>query len=156
MIRSASVFLGLSLAAGLASGAALAANGPSGPAPSNAVVGSIEENGGRFLCNAAINSNGTIATELDSSFIDPAKTFKGPDGLRVGTYQVGFKGPCANVQIANGWFRIVQPDTLTFGTLPARSCTVADRFLVPSALFIQCFDHNGNLVDTSFTVSVSR
>jgi hypothetical protein len=154
MIRSASVFLSLSLAAGLASGAALAAdsNGPGGAAPKNAGVGSIEENGGRFLCNAAINTNGSIATELDSSFIDPVRTFK----LSTGTYQVGFKGPCANVQIANGWFRIVQPDTLTFNTLPARSCTVADRFLVPSALFIQCFDFRGNLVDTSFTVSVSR
>jgi hypothetical protein len=60
------------------------------------------------------------------------------------------------VQIANGWFRVIQPDTLTIGSLPARSCVVADRLGVPSALFIQCFNNTGVLVDTSFTVSVSR
>jgi hypothetical protein len=156
MLRNTSVFLALSLAAGLASGLALAANGPSGPVPTNAPVGSLENNGGRILCTAAINSNGSIATEVEDSFIDPATTLKAPDGVKVGTYQVGFKGPCANVQIANGWFRLVPPDTLTFGTLPARSCTVADRFNVHNAVWIQCFDHNGNLVDTSFTLSVSR
>ena len=79
-----------------------------------------------------------VATTLAGSFIDPATTLKAPDGVKVGTYQVGFKGPCGNVQIQNGWFRIVQPDTLTFGTLPARSCTVADRFNVHNAIWIQC------------------
>jgi hypothetical protein len=156
MYRSTSVFIALSLAAGLASGLALAANGPSGPVPANAPVGSIEGNHGHFICTAAINSNGSIASESDDDFIDPKTTLKAPDGVTVGTYQVGFKGPCGNVQIQNGWFRVVQPDTLTFGTLPARSCTVADRFNVHNALWIQCFDHHGNLVDTSFTVSVSR
>jgi hypothetical protein len=157
MLRNTSVFLALSLAAGLVPGLALAQqNGPGGPVPANTVVGSLAVNGGRILCTAAINSNGTIATTLAGSFIDTATTLKAPDGVKVGTYQVGFKGPCGNVQIANGWFRLVQPDTLTFGTLPARSCTVADRFNVHNAVWIQCFDHHGNLVDTSFTLSVSR
>jgi hypothetical protein len=63
MLRSTSVFLALSLAAGLVPGLALAQqNGPSGPVPANAVVGSLAVNGGRILCTAAINSDGTIAT----------------------------------------------------------------------------------------------
>jgi hypothetical protein len=104
------------------------------------------------LCTAAINSNGSIATRLVGSFINPGTTFR----ISLGTYQVGFNGPCSNVQIANGWFRVIQPDTLTIGSLPARSCVVADRFGVPSGLFIQCFSNTGALVDTSFTVFVSR
>jgi hypothetical protein len=143
----------LILAAGLVPAASLAqdTNG-GGFSPNNAIAGSLAPNQGHFLCTAAINSNGTIATRLVGSFINPGTTAR----LSLGTYQVGFNGPCANVQIANGWFRVIQPDTLTTGTLPARSCTVADRAGVPSALFIQCFSNTGALVDTSFTVSVSR
>jgi hypothetical protein len=154
MIRSTSVFLALSLAAGLAPGLALAQapNGPSGPVPQNAVVGSEAVNAGRFLCTAAINSDGTIATTLVGSFIDPVNTHL----LFTGAYQVAFKGPCANVQSINGWFRIIQPDTLTTGTLPALTCVVADRFGLPSALFIECFNSAGALTNTSFTVSASR
>jgi hypothetical protein len=113
---------------------------------------------GHFVCTAAINSDGSIATDLtgQNSHIDPATTLKGPDSVPNGTYQVGFKAPCGNVQIANGWFRVVQPDTLTIGTLPPRYCYVADRFGVPNALWIQCFNSGGVLKDTSFTVSVSR
>jgi hypothetical protein len=54
------------------------------------------------------------------------------------------------------WFRIIQPDTLTLGTLPALTCTVADRFGLPSAVFIECFNSAGARTNTSFTVSVSR
>jgi hypothetical protein len=129
MLRSTSVFLALSLAAGLVPGLALAQqNGPGGPVPANAAVGSLAVNGGRILCTAAINSDGTIATTLAGSFI------KAPDGVKVGTYQVGFKGPCGNIQIQNGWFRIVQPDTLTFGTLPraAAPLPIASMFTTRS------------------------
>jgi hypothetical protein len=50
----------------------------------------------------------------------------------------------------------IQPDTLNNSVMPDRSCYVADRFGVASALFIECFDHNGSDANTSFTVSVSR
>jgi hypothetical protein len=143
----------LILAAGLLPGAALAQDTNNGGLkPADTAVGSLAPNQGHFLCTAAINSNGSIATRLVGSFINPGTTFR----LSLGTYHVGFNGPCSNVQIANGWFRVIQPDTLTIFTLPARSCTVADRSGVPSALFIQCFSNTGALVDTSFTVSVSR
>jgi hypothetical protein len=118
-------------------------------------VGSLAPNEGHILCTAAINSNGTIATHLFGGtfdYIDAPRTFR----LSTGRYQVGFKGPCPNVQIANGWFRIVQPDTLTGGVLGPRYCTVANRDGVPSALFIECFNNAGADTDTSFTVSVSR
>jgi|ERR1700732_866969 len=160
MFRSTNTLLALSLCAALVPGAALAGgpNGGGGPVPLNATVGSLAPNQGHFVCTAAINSDGSIATDLtgQNSHIDPATTFKGPEGVPNGTYQVGFKTPCGNVQIANGWFRVVQPDTLTIGTLPPRYCYVADRFQVPNALWIQCFNSGGVLKDTSFTVSVSR
>jgi hypothetical protein len=54
--------------------------------------------------------------------------------LSLGTYQIAFKGPCGIIQIKNGWFRVIEPGTLTFGTLPARGCTVADCNGVPDAL----------------------
>ena len=128
-------------------------NNGAGFRPADAGVGTLAPNQAHFLCSAAINSNGTIATRLVGSFINgPPLTVR----LSLGTYQVSFNGPCANVQIANGWFRVIQPDTLTTGSLPARSCTVADRGGVPSAVFIQCFNNAGTLTDTSFTVSVSR
>ena len=83
----------------------------------------VAVNGGRILCTAAINSDGTIATTLAGSFIDPAKYPCSWHRL-----PSRFQRAVRQRPIQNGWFRIVQPDTLTFGTLPARSCTVADRF----------------------------
>lgn len=160
MSNGKNALFALFLCAGIVPGAALAQSqdrlfAGAAATPLNAVVGSIAPNEGHFLCTAAINSNGTIATHLFGAsfdFIDSTRTFK----LLTGRYQVGFKGPCANVQIANGWFRLVQPDTLAGGVLGARYCNVANRDGVPSALFIECFNNAGIDTDTSFTVSVSR
>jgi hypothetical protein len=115
----------------------------------DAPVGSLAPNQAHFICTAAINSTGTIA---GGNFVDTAHTFK----ISTGRYQVGFLAPYPNVQIKNGWFWVIQPDTLMGGTMPARFCEVADRDGVPSVLFIECFDHNGIDANTSFTVSVSR
>jgi len=106
-------------------------------------------NHGHFVCTAAINSGGGV---FSGEYVNTAQTMK----LGTGTYQVGFNAPCADVRIALGWYRIAQPDTLTWGTLPARSCIVADRAGVSSAIWLQCYGANGALVDTSFTLSVSR
>jgi hypothetical protein len=121
-------------------------------------VGSLTPNQAHLLCSAAINSNGTVATHLFGGTGAPFDSIDAPRTFRIlpGRYQVGFKAPCPNVQIANGWFRLVQPDTLTGGVLGARYCTVADRDGVPSALFIECFNAAGVDTNTSFTVSVSR
>jgi hypothetical protein len=114
----------------------------------------LTPNQAHLLCSAAINSNGTVATHLFGGtgapfdFIDAPRTFR----LNTGRYQVGFKAPCRNVQIANGGFRLVQLG----GELRARCCYVANRAGVPSALFIECFNAAGVDADTSFTVSVSR
>jgi hypothetical protein len=104
-------------------------------------------NHGHFVCTAAIMANGTI---FSGEYVNPALTTR----ISTGTYQVAFTAPCPNVQIANGWFRVCQADTLT--TLPARSCTVADRFNVPSAIWVQFFNAAGVLTDTPFTLHVSR
>ena len=106
-------------------------------------------NHGHFVCTAAINAAGGL---FSGEYVNTAQTMK----LGTGTYQVGFNAPCADVRIALGWYRIAQPDTLSWGTLPARSCIVADRAGVSSAIWLQCYGANGALVDTSFTLSVSR
>jgi hypothetical protein len=148
-VIASSLLLGMAI--GLFPGAASAIDNNTVANPP--ITSGLAPNQGHVLCTAAINSNGTIATKLSvNSCIDPTKTIK----LGIGTYVVAFTPPCSNIQIANGWFRLVQRDTLTTGTLPAGSCTVADRGDVPSALFIQCYDQRGNLSNTSFTVSVSR
>jgi hypothetical protein len=150
LLGASSLLLGMAI--GLFPGAASAVDNNTGAKPPN--TSGLAPNQGHILCTAAINSNGTIATKLSvaNSYIDPTNTIK----LGIGTYVVAFAPPCSNIQIANGWFRLVQRDTLTTGTLPAGSCIVADRGDVPSALFIQCYDQRGNLSNTSFTVSVSR
>jgi hypothetical protein len=153
MFRRKNALLALSLCAGLVPGAALAAdNINGGPVPLNLGVGTAALNAGRILCTAAINSDGTIATTLVGSFINPATTSR----LGLGLYQVGFKGPCSNVQSINGWFRIVEPDTLTTGATGPRFCTVADRAGNVAGVFIECFNLTGRGADTSFTLSVSR
>jgi hypothetical protein len=101
------------------------------------------------VCTAAITAIGGV---FSGEYVNAAETSR----ITTGTYQIGFNAPCPNVQIANGWFRIVQPDTLGTGTLPARSCIVADRFGVPSAIWVQCFNNAGVLTDTPFTLHVSR
>jgi hypothetical protein len=107
------------------------------------------DNHGHFVCTAAITANGGV---FSGEYVNDALTSR----LSPGTYQVAFKAPCPNVQIANGWFRIAQPDTLGTGSLPARSCIVADRAGVPSAIWVQCFNQAGAVTDTPFTLHVSR
>lgn len=124
-------------------------NPPAGVAALQAAAATASSNHGHFVCTAAITTGGGI---FSGEYVDAAQTSR----LGVGTYQVAFHDPCPNVQIANGWFRIVQPDTLMTGTLPSRTCTVADRAGVPSAIWVQCFNAAGGLTDTSFTVHVSR
>jgi hypothetical protein len=113
------------------------------------VAGTASDNHGHFVCTAAIDAGGT---PVSGEYVHPVQTLR----ISTGTYQVGFKAPCSNVQIKNGWFRIVQPDTLGTGTLPATSCIVADRAGVPSAIWVQCFNFLGALADTPFTLHVSR
>jgi hypothetical protein len=151
MFRRKNTLLSVALCAALVPGAALAVDN-NGPAEPNLGIGTAALNAGRILCTAAINSNGTIATTLVGSFIVPGTTSRFGPGL----YQVGFKGPCSNVQSINGWFRIVEPDTLTTGSTGPRYCTVADRAGNPAGVFVECFNSTGGFADTSFTLSVSR
>jgi len=156
MFRRKNALLSVALFAAVVPGAALAADNNNGAANNGAAaplgVGTAALNAGRILCTAAINSNGTIATTLVGSFIVPGTTSRFGPGL----YQVGFKGPCSNVQSINGWFRIVEPDTLTTGSTGPRYCTVADRAGNPAGVFVECFNSTGGFADTSFTLSVSR
>jgi hypothetical protein len=152
MVRGAANLIAISLCAGLFPNLALAQSVNNGPRPLNAGVGSLALNAGRILCTAAINSNGTIATTLTGSFINAAQTLR----LSQGAYQVAFLGPCSNVQAANGWFRLVQVDTLTTGFLGGITCSVADRAGLPNAIFVGCTNNTGVFTDASFTLSVSR
>jgi hypothetical protein len=155
MFCSKNALLAVSLCAALVPGAALAADnngGGPGAKPLNATVGSLAPNQGHFLCTAAINSTGTVATALAGSHIDSAHTFL----IVTGQYQVAFLAPCGNVQAVNGWMRVVEPDTLTTGTTGPIYCTVADRFGVTNAVFIECFNNAGALTNSSFTISASR
>jgi hypothetical protein len=124
------------------------------PAAATAQIG----NHGHFVCTAAINSNGTV---FSGEYVDASQTQR----LSTGTYQVVFNtsavsadAPCSDVRIATGWYRVCQPDTLTIGSLSARSCIVADRCCLANnaGIWIQIFDANGALVDTPFTLSASR
>ena len=152
-----SLSFALPLCAGLASGAAFAqVAAPIGGQNSGGVAPLIvlpragaDDNHGHFVCTAAITANGGM---FSGEYVNDAATHR----LSAGTYQVAFNAPCPNVQIKNGWFRIAQPDTLGTGTLPARSCIVADRFGVPSAVWVQCFNQAGAVTDTPFTLHVSR
>jgi hypothetical protein len=137
-------------AAAFAKGGAPDNNMPAGARPMAAMplTGSAA-NHGHFVCTAAINADGSV---FSGEYVSAPHTMH----LGTGTYQVGFGAPCGDVRIAGGWFRVVQPDTLTWGTLPSETCTVADRAGDPTAIWIQCFNSTGALVDTSFTLSVSR
>ena len=106
-------------------------------------------NHGHFVCTAGIRANGSV---FSGEYVNAAQTTR----LGTGTYQVSFSQPCPDVRIALGWFRICQPDTLTWGTLPSRTCIVADRAGNASAIWVRTFDAAGNLADTPFTLSVSR
>jgi hypothetical protein len=167
MLRLEGNLRALLLCAALIPGSALAA-GAKGGADDNLPPGGARAaaaaamphygNHGHFVCTAAINANGSV---FSGEYVNAAKTFAIP-GM-VGTYQVVFNtsavsadAPCGDIRIALGWYRVCQPDTLTYGTLPARICTVADRYTEASGVWVQTFDANGNLVATPFTLSVSR
>lgn len=148
----------LLLGSAVLGGAALAApapavvNGPPGGGPAMmmaAPAGSASSNHGHFVCTAAIRSNGTV---FSGDYVNTGQTTH----LATGQYQVGFNAPCPDVRIALGWFRVVQPDTLTIGTLPAVTCVTADRYGVSSAVWVECYGQNGQPMDVSFTLSVSR
>lgn len=158
MTRNRNTLLALSLCLALVPGAASAVdNNDGGAVRGSATVGSLAPNQGHFICTAAINATGTIASRLAGSYVSSAVLSSGGTGrISIGTYQVGFVAPCNNVQIAKGWMRVVQSDTLGTGSQPPGYCTVADRSTFVNALFIQCFNPTGILTDTSFTVSVSR
>jgi len=130
-------------------------SGEKGMAPAPAATSSQIANHGHFVCTAAINSNGSV---FSGEYVNAAQTQR----LSTGTYQVMFNtsgdAPCGDVRISTGWYRVCQPDTLTIGTLPARSCIVADRCCqsTNAGVWVQIYDANGILVDTPFTLSVSR
>ena len=163
MVRSKSTLFALSLCAALVPGIALAqhaANG--GPAGGmrddmDAAGPALNTNEGHFLCTAAITAAGGVFSGQYVNANLTGKTVGGLDGsgLPRGAYQVAFLPPCGNVQIANGWFRICQIDTLTTGTVNGY-CTVADRFNVPSAVWVETFNAEGVPTDLPFTLSVSR
>ena len=143
--------LALPLCAALVSSAAFAqGQNLGGVSPKIALArAGAADNHGHFVCTAGITATGGV---FSGEYVNDPLTSK----LSTGTYQVAFNAPCPNVQIANGWFRIAQPDTLGTGTLPARSCIVADRAGVPSAVWVQCFNNAGVVTDTPFTLHVSR
>jgi hypothetical protein len=155
MVRFRTTSFVLSLCAALVPAIALAADNNGGgeaaakAAAADALANGPADNHGHFVCTAAIMADGAV---FSGEYVNATLTFR----IAPGTYQVAFNAPCPNVQIANGWFRVCQADTLTIGTLPARSCTLADRFGVPSAVWVQFFNSAGTLTDTPFTLHVSR
>jgi hypothetical protein len=151
----------ISLSAALVPGIALAAdgngpvNGPAGGALPDAAGPALDTNEGHFLCTAAITAAGDV---FSGQYVNGALTGRvlpAQGGLAAGAYQVAFNAPCPNVQIANGWFRVCQIDTLTIGTVRGY-CTVADRFGVPSAVWVETFNSAGVPTNLPFTLSVSR
>ena len=125
MVRSKSTLFALSLCAALVPGIALAQNaangGPAGGMRDDmdAAGPALNTNEGHFLCTAAITAAGGVFSGQYVNAALTGKTIGALDGtgLPRGAYQVAFLAPCSNVQIANGWFRICQIDTLTIGTV---------------------------------------
>jgi hypothetical protein len=146
-MRSRTAFFALTLCAGALPGAALAQG-----APEDAPNGSLVPNQGHILCTAAINSSGAPATAPTSDTVIQVPNTK---RLGPGLYQVAFLPPCGNVQIKNGWFRIVQVDSLSTGAAASRFCTTWDSSLI-NAVIVKCFSGNNTPANTSFTISVSR
>ena len=142
-----SLILGLACA-GLAPGFALADdNGGTSFGPHPALIFPTN-NQGHILCTGSINSDGTVAA---GDHLTAANT----SHLSKGAYRVGFLSPCTTPTAAGGFFRMVQVDTLTTGSILGVSCSVADRAGVPSAVFVLCYIGT-TLTDTSFTISVSK
>lgn len=157
MVRFKNPALTLALCAVLVPGIALAAavNGPSGGEVPAVAGAARDTNEGHFLCTAAITAAGGV---FSGQYVNGALTGRvlpAQGGLAAGAYQVAFDTPCPDVQIANGWFRTCQIDTLTVGTV-AGYCTVADRSGVPSAVWVETFNTAGVPTNLPFTLSVSR
>ena len=148
IIRFLETTLGFGVAMLLGSGSALADLNSEGVSPYDAFPESLRENRGNIMCTGAINSDGTIASKglvLRSTW------------LGTGAHEVVFRVPCRDITAANGWSRIVRPDTLTIGsTLGPRTCTTADRAGNVNAVFVACYDETGAFADTSFFIFVLR
>ena len=119
-------------------------NGPDVTHAARAQVALANATRGIPFKTAAINSNGTIA----SCFRCVSAT-----SLGGGAYQVIFD---ENVQANNGWSRWVQVDTLSIGSISNVSCTTADRFGDPHAIWVYCTNGAGVAEDTSFFLFVAR
>ncbi len=105
---------------------------------------------------AAINADGTVAACFNC---DKTTTLH----LAKGAYQVGFaKFGNGVITATNGFWRVVQPDTLSTGEVNAW-CNTADRAGVPNAVFVNCQQEGGSgsmgnsvPVDVPFFLFVSR
>lgn len=137
------------------SSAALADNngGSGGVTRYDAAANSIADSHGQVMCTAAINSDGTVGGGQGVS-ANIGQTYH----VGVGQYQVGFatSSGCRNITAANGFFRWVQVDTLTYGSAAPVSCSTADRYGNAQAVFVQCVNGAGALTDTSFMLFVAR
>lgn len=110
----------------------------------------LPANLGQVVCTADVNSDGTVAGGLHAA---KAKSLH----ISTGQYQVGFNKPCLDIRAANGYARWLQVDTLSTGTISGGvSCTTADRYEVPSAVWVNCTDSSGALVDTSFFLFIAH
>ena len=115
------------------------------------IPGSLNANNARGLCTAAINSDGTVA---GGQFVN--KNTAETRRISPGTYEVDFRNPCNNITAARGWARYIQVDTLGVGWLPPRICTTADRSGDASSVYVECYDTDGVLTDTSFFLTITR
>ena len=107
---------------------------------------------GVVFATAGINADGTIANGFN---VNKTTTLH----LTTGTYQVGFANfGNGAITANNGYWRWVQPDTLTIDTLQAY-CITADRVGVTTAIWVECYGWNGTAVvptDTSFFLYVAH
>jgi hypothetical protein len=101
---------------------------------------------GVVFYTAAINKDGTVAGCFNCG---------GTVHLGPGTYQVGFNTG-GSLTANNGWSRWVQVDTLSIGSISNVSCTTADRFGDPHAIWVYCTNGAGVAEDTSFFLFVAR
>ena len=128
-----------------ARGEAAVASGGNGGGVHSLLTLSQANHGVTFM-TAAVNANGVVA----SCFQCVSSSSK---HLLTGEYQVTFNQP---VTANAGWSRWVQTDTLTNSSLVNVACTTADRVGVTSAVYVQCFNGSGTLVDTPFFLFVAR
>ena len=111
--------------------------------------GSLKANHGMTLCTAAINSDGTVAGGQHVNKNNTART-------SIGQYEVSFFKPCNDVRASEGFMRFVQIDALDDTFVVPAACITADRNGDKSAIYIFCSDFDGNPIDVSFFLQVSR